>query len=432
MKKTTKFLLGMCLTGFLFQNSILAQEINIKPRPSTLHKILLESEKFPKKELVLKSYKSQPFPDKYIDFGLSGNSFDPKKIVITEADRAAAGKATGKMAGLAKAAASSASGGMIDSTAGDLQLQIDKYLKDNKVAKQIGAKWLDIQNGQAQLGNYMTTRALDGLSEAEKSNIDMDTYKANILKNDVELMANSFVTINKLFFQENEPVARLVRDLAKAEAAKITIPVAQVKAMQLADTIYEKTKVGYTVLATTYLYQLDWNAEKANLANDYFNNKNIDAAKAFDTTTLFNLIFLGKEVSTSLVTFSLKETRTEDQIIELAVKRSLNNTMSKLQRKYSAFRPIFPLLNANPFTAQIGLKEGVENGDKFDVLKAEPGKIKGTYVWNKVGSLSVDKKTVVWDNDSESTESQAVAEKFTLLSGKGKGLSSNCYIRLAD
>ena len=52
MKKTTKFLLGMCLTGFLFQNSILAQEINIKPRPSTLHKILLESEKFPKKELV--------------------------------------------------------------------------------------------------------------------------------------------------------------------------------------------------------------------------------------------------------------------------------------------------------------------------------------------------------------------------------------------
>ena len=48
MKKTTKFLFGLCLTGFLIQNPVSAQDI--KPRPSTLHKILLESEKFPKKE----------------------------------------------------------------------------------------------------------------------------------------------------------------------------------------------------------------------------------------------------------------------------------------------------------------------------------------------------------------------------------------------
>lgn len=434
---TKSLLTASALLVFSLVSSVNAQEV--KPRPSTLQKILLESDKFPKKDLVIKSYDALPFPDQYINFDLKEKSFDPKKYVITNADREAAGKSTSKMAGLGKAALSSATGGAVDSTAGDIPLQIEKYLKENKVAKQVAAKWLDIQNGRAQLGNYMMSRALAGISEAEKANIDMDTYKANILMNDVDLMANSFVTVNKLFFQENEPVARIARDLAIAEAQKITVPMAQENAIKLANLAYEKMKEGYTVIATSYLYQLDWNAEKAKLANDYFNNENVNAQAAFDTTNLFNLVFLGKEMSTALVTFSLKEKRTEDQIIELAVKRALNNSMAKLQRSYAAFRPIFPLASANPFTAEIGTKEGVQNGDKFDVLKPEPGKIAGTYVWNKIGSLAVDKKAVVWDNNGDSEEPKLAEDgtvietpKFTPLKGKGKKINSNCYIRLAD
>jgi len=73
------------------------------------------------------------------------------------------------------------------------------------------------------------------------------------------------------------------------------------------------------------------------------------------------------------------------------------------------------------------------------VLKPEPGKIAGTYAWNKIGSLSVDKKAVVWDNSGDSEEPKLAEDgtvietpKFTPLKGKGKKITSNCYIRLAD
>ena len=100
---------------------------------------------------------------------------------------------------------------------------------------------------------------------------------------------------------------------------------------------------------------------------------------------------------------------------------------------------MYPLATANPFSAEIGTKEGVQNGDKFDVLAPAEGKVKGTYEFKKVGSLSVDKKAVVWDNDGDVEEPKVaedgtVAEviKATPLKGKGKKLKSTYYIRLAD
>lgn len=436
MKKSLVYS-SLLLISALSLNQSKAQEI--KPRPSTLHKIILESDNFPKKDLVLKTYNNLPFPDQYIDFALKSKSFNPKKYIITEADRAAVGKSSGsKLGKLGKSAMSGATGGLVDSTAADIPLQIEKYLKENQVAKQMAAKWLDIQNGRAQLGNYMMQRALSGISESEKAKIDMDTYKANLLLNDVDLMSNSFVVVNKMFFQENEPVARVLRDMALVQAEKISIPMAKEKAIKLANAAYDKAKEGYTVFATSYLYQLEWNEEKAKLANDLFNNKNVNAQAAFDTTTLFKLVYLGKETSMALVTFSLKEQRSEEQIIQLAVKKALNNAMAKLQRSYEAFRPMYQLSSAKPFAAQIGTKEGVENGDKFDVLAASQGKTPGSVAWKKVGTLSVGKKDIVWDNQSEAPQTKVaedgtVAEiTSTVFKGKAKNANINCVIRLAN
>jgi hypothetical protein len=240
-----------------------------------------------------------------------------------------------------------------------------------------------------------------------------------------------------MFFQENEPVARVIRDLAIVQADKISIPMAKEKAIKLANLAYDKAKEGYTVFATSYLYQLDWNEEKAKLANDLFNNKNVNAQAAFDTTTLFNLTYLGKETSMALVTFSLKEKRTEEQIIQLAVKRALNNSMAKLQRSYEAFRPMYQLTNDNPFTAKIGTKEGVQVGDKFNVLAAESGKTPGSVIWKKVASISVSKEDIIWDNESEEPQTKVAEDgsvteiNFTTFKGKSKKANRNCLIRLA-
>jgi hypothetical protein len=421
------FFSSLFFTGVVYaQPSVIKNVEEIVPRPSTLQKILLESESFPKKETVMKAYANIPFPSQYIDFDFADKSFNPKSIKITNEDRALAGKSQSKLGSLAKSAAGNATGGLVDSTAADIPLQIEKYLNQNQIAKKIASKWLDIKDGRAQLGNYMMKRALDGISENEKNSIDMDTYKANLLLTDVEIMSNSFVIFNKLFFQENEPVARVARDLAILQAQKISVPVLQEKAIQAAQLIYEKVKEGYTVFATSYLYKLDWDIEKAKLANDYFNNPSIKDPKiVFDTTNLFKMMYLGKETSTAFVGFSLKEKRTEEQIIELAVKRALNNSMSKLQRNFEAFRPIYRLDAVDPPIAAIGLKEGILPGDKFEVLKPVNGKVPGTKVWKKAAKIKVDKNAVIWDNlddqpKLDSLGNEIILPKYTPFKGKVK------------
>ncbi len=437
-----KIILGLFTSVNMFAYSqgpeVKKLDEEIKPRPSTLQKILFESDNFPKKEKVIKIYNEIPFPSQYVDFGLTLKSFIPKNYTISKEELAIAGKSQGKMAGLTKSAAGNVTGGLIDSTASNLPLQIDKYMKVNQIAKKIAAKWLNIENGRAQLGSYMMTRALSGLSEVEKSGdkngLGLSTYKANLLINEVDIMANSFVIINKMFFQENEPVARIARDLAILQAQKITVPTIQKKAVDAANLLYEKVKVGYTVFAKSFLYQLDWDANKAKLANDYFNNQNVNAAIAFDTTTLFKMKFLGDESSAALVTFSLKEKRTEDQLIEIAVKRALANAMVKLQKKYEAFRPTYRLSSTNPAQCEIGLKEGIENGDKFEIIIQKPGKVANTFTWKKAGKLQVDKSALVWDNIDLSPKLDTLGNVINTPSYtpfKGKVKKGYYYIRIA-
>jgi hypothetical protein len=51
-----------------------------------------------------------------------------------------------------------------------------------------------------------------------------------------------------------------------------------------------------------------------------------------------------------------------------------------------------------PVTARIGLKEGLEGGESFDVLESRKDAKTGQYKYVSVGSVSVDKKQPIWDN----------------------------------
>ncbi|NBU48429.1 MAG: hypothetical protein EBS34_13525 [Flavobacteriales bacterium] len=217
---------------------------------------------------------------------------------------------------------------------------------------------------------------------------------------DFDLIGNTYTVFNKMTFYENEPVARMLRDKAKAEVAKTLAGKPEIlltKAYEKLDQAYEKMKVGYTVICNNYLYQLVWNdsiAQKAKL--DIFNAPTVNM-QAFNATDLFKMSFVGKSTVTSLVTFKIGETRTQDQIINLQVKRTLDNALAKLQKKYVQFRPVSPIASVGPVTAQIGLKEGVEKGQSFEILEQGFNKL-GLPVWKSIGKVSVDKKKPIWDN----------------------------------
>ena len=126
---------------------------------------------------------------------------------------------------------------------------------------------------------------------------------------------------------------------------------------------------------------------------------------AFDNSDLFKLEFVGEESASGLVTFSLTEKRTEDQIIELSTIRIVDNVYAKLQKKYDVFKTKTPLFTGNPITAKIGKKEGLEGGEKFEVLEMNQDPKTGAITYKNIGTIKVD-KNLIWDNTYNPTNEE--------------------------
>jgi hypothetical protein len=360
------------VTGFAQSNKDVK---DVKYRRSSLHTILIESDNFPRKDKVIKAYNSAPFPEKYDNHSIGEKSFDPKKYGVIK-----------------------------ESSDEEMAAAIDKYLKVNKVGNKLVAKWFNRKANGAFDIDLISERGLISASFTDiKTAAASSEGKALLQTAGLELINNTFVVVSKMKFYENEPVARVAREAAILVANKIGVAMLRNKAIDVAEKGYEKAKEGYSVWTTSYLYKLKWddatsNAFYQDLWIDGTTEGNVAERKLnFDKSDLFQLEFIGSENATSLVTFSLSEKRTEDQIINLAVTRNVDNVYAKLQKKYDVFKTKVPLFTGNPLTAKIGMKEGLEGGEKFEVLEANMDPKTGIVEYKKKGIIKVDKDQI-WDN----------------------------------
>jgi hypothetical protein len=429
------------LVGALFITSIstFAQSDKdvkeIKYRRSSLHTMILESEEFPMKEKVLQVYNDLPFPDKYENHTIGEKSFDPKKYSLTKQEKATLLPQKSKLGGLTKGLTSDITGGIVDSTDAEIPFVIGKYLKQNKIANKLVAKWFDRNTQGIMDAELISTRGLINASFLDTKKAAASSDGVALIKTaGFELIDNTFVVINKLKFVANEPVARSIRDVVIGSASSITVEFLRTKAIQQAEKLYERTKEGYSVWTTSYLFKLKWDdTTSATFYEELYVDESTEnpavKIKNFDTSDLFTLDYLGSESSSTLVTFSLKEKRSEDQIIDLSVTRNIDNVYAKLQKEYDVFKVKTPLYTGNPITAKIGLKEGLEPGDKFEVLEVNLDEKTGRSVYKKVGSIKVNKK-MIWDNRYNVTGEAPVdtAIEVTTFDG-GDKLYSGMLIR---
>ena len=424
--------------------SVFAQTNALEYRRSSLHMILVESETFPKKELVMKGwngYLDKRFPDKYNNHKVSSTSFNPSKYTVTDAEREAAGIKKPSEAGkLLKGAVSDATGGIVGSNDPDMPVKIQKFIDESKLANQLVAKWFNRKSDGSMNYEYIMEKSKESASE-ESKDIATGTADNDEYLYDEELIGNTFVVFSKLTFVENEPVARVVRDQLLAVANEMSIEMLRNKAIEKANQAYEIGKVGYSVWTKVYLYQLVWNDQVAESVKSTFFKKgdNTFGASEWDKTDLFKLKFVGDENTSSLVTFSLKEKRTEEQLVNLATVRNIDNVFAKLQKKYVVFRPVTPIASVGPITAKIGLKEGIEPGDKFEILKSvrDPKTHKKSYV--SFSSAKVDKDFPVYDNLAREEGAERLDDagnpittpEYTTFSGGDKKTQKSVhYLRL--
>jgi hypothetical protein len=367
------FVIVIINAGFVFaQKTDNSKLQDIKYRRSSLHTILLESDRFPYKDTVIGAYYKSPFPDKYNNHDVGEKSFDPKYY-----------------------------GAEGDTSAANIPLTIQNYLKSKKVANLMVAKWFNRADDGTFDMNLIGERGSYNASEMQ-AKIASNSARGLASLSDAgeELISNTFVVVSKLFFLSNEGPAKVAYLASELVTNKIGNAILKKGAEMVAKKVYEKAREGYSVWTTSYLYQLTWNDSIAAIFyNDLWMDKsNIDPAKKekFDNTDLFNLKFIGSEKSRSLVTFSLKEKRSEQRYVEIATIRTIDNVYSKLQKKYDVFKTKTPLYTGDPITAKIGLKEGLEAGDRFEVLEQTIDK-EGRTKYVSKGTIKVDGKQI-WDN----------------------------------
>ena len=140
---------------------------------------------------------------------------------------------------------------------------------------------------------------------------------------------------------------------------------------------------------------------------------------------------------------NLFQDKTEEQIVEIATVRNIDAVYEKLQKKYEAFRPKVPLLTNDPITSKIGMKEGLEGGEKFEVLEQTINQETGRTEYKRKGTIKVN-SDLVWDNRYYNAgEEQPIADANkdgvqkpvidkTTFQGKGKKLYPGMLIRQID
>jgi hypothetical protein len=397
-----KSILAFSLFTFVLSSFAQTQEkpVDVKYRRSSLHTMLIESDNFPKKEVVINAYYNAPFPEKYNNHTIGDKTFNPLNYTLTAVEKARIYKLS-KMDSIIAASAKI----KIDSVDKELPFRIEKYLSKEKIANKLVAKWFNRQADGSFDWNLVAERGVFNASFLDAKAAQASSDGQALLKTaGFELIPNTFVVINKVNFFSNEPVARAIRDAAKLEVVRSMAGQPQFlidKANIGIDAVYEKTKEGYSIFAKSFLYKLVWNDTISNVffTDMYMEKGNANPVKkaAFDNSDLFKLEFVGDENAMGLITFSLKEKRTEEQIITLSTQRIIDNIFAKLQKKYDVFKTKTPLYTGYPITAKIGKKEGLEGGEKFEVLEQNIDPKTGLATYKKIGKIKVD-KNLIWDN----------------------------------
>lgn len=391
----------------------------INYRRSSLHTMIIEDSKLPKKDLIIKTFMEAPFPEKY-----NNHSVEDKSINLNEYLPEGIGSIEKKK----------------DEEAAILPA-IDNYFSQNKVANKIVAKWFSRDSLGAFSMQLIQERGLyDASAQAQSVAANTERGKAMLADAGEDLIPNTFVVVSFSKFVSNEITALAAKETALALADKIAIQALKEVAVEAAENAYEKARQGYSIWTTAYLYELNWNdSTSAVFYQDYWmDHNNIDSLKkiAFDTTSLFQLQLVGFQKASAFITGLGANAENEEMIIKNATLKSVDAVYAKLQRKFEKFRTKTPLISIDPLGAKIGLKEGLEKGDKYEVLEQVVDE-KGKVTYKRKGIITVDKKNI-WDNRFAAGETPLDEEgnpvklddaiEFTHFKG-GKGYYPGMLIR---
>ena len=341
---------------------------------SSLYSIML---KHPEKEYcneIIEAFKAIPIPDKY-------NNHDLKIKVMP--------------APVLKAMT-------MDEIEGGYKDAILSLLNRNKVGGRLVEKWFD--RDKTTCAFDMDLVAQRGYYDASIIDINLARLSARgkALLEDAgeELLNHTYVLVNDVRYGDKETIKTFVG--GGILAANIFSLISGVDISNTAEQIggLAGDITGFKVIVTSYLFRLDWNDE---VANNFYNNLWVDKSAPdlvrqqqwTGALGSFKLKYIGNASVFSGKT-ALGGVNSERDMFLKVCTRAVDKSISELQKNFDEFKVFTPLISVEPLRAYIGLKEGVDENSRYEVLEKsvdDMGRIK----YKRVGEIKPE-KGMIWDN----------------------------------
>lgn len=435
-----KLFLLVAAAVIAFANTVKAQEVELpKYQRSSLHMVLLTTDEVQLDgaedftNILDQSWQSYPFPDKYNHHAISFTQAyggKPKAGLMNIISKYGSG-----FEGMGLAEAKELLESLKGSAAYEKELveAIQAINEKEKIGNSLISKWFNIQPDGSWDYELIKERAAYNANQAAIAEANAVSRGVQaIFDQGEDLIGNTFVTFSKLSFYENEPVAAFTKDLALFIASQTPAPASNILSTA-AEATYAATNRGYTAKTTTALYRLDWTEEvKAAFYEMFTADNKIDMEKFNAYTFPMSLVGIQSGTSSTVdvkggITNALgveaENVRPDDVLIKQTIVRNIDKLFAKMQKIYEVFAPVSQIISVDPLIADMGMKEGLEGGEKFNLLEPVLNEETNKVEWKSVGVVTVDKKNV-WDNRYTLTDAEATEEtegvKGTVLSANKK------------
>ena len=378
---------------------------------------------------IYEAFQAIPVPDKYDDHNIGWN------VIINDSLVGAKRNANG----LIKAEY----GNQLNKREVEINAQVlEDALNEAQCAKLMVAKWfgMDVTDPQFNVWNGFNSLLIQQRGQYDATDVDVETALlttrgvAALSDAGEELINNTFVLVNDLTYVTAEE---------KAAAAKVALNVIgglldglfggnAGRSMASVGGAIADSYTGFTVKTHSYLFQLEWNDSIANtFYQQYYTSlPNVDSTKiiAFmQDKSLFRLKYVAHEYEFDAKT-QLKGKYSREELVKTVCTQSMDKNIAALQLAYEDFKvktPIYEVLSNNAgktigYTAKIGMKEGISEKSKFQVVRCLRDTATNRTTYRYVATLK-PVKGKIWDN-----RYNAVTEK-----APGSGLDATQFKKVS-
>lgn len=350
---------------------------------------------------IFKAFDSLPVPDKYDDHNVEARVIDNSLIWGVQRKDSGYYKATYGHQLTAQELRANA-------------LHTEQLLNEAEVGKRMVAKWFGMEGDSVENITF-NTDLIQTRGQYNASDIDvtlaLQTTRGLAALSDAgeELIGKTFVLVNDITYvtaEQEAEAAKIAMGVIGAVFDGITGGKAGRDLANVGGAIADSF-TGFKVKTHSYLYQLVWNDSIAAIfyTQHYTGKPDPEKVQAFlNDRSTYQLKYVAHEYEFDKKSV-LKGKYSRTELVRTICARSMDKNIVALAKQYEDFKvktPVYQVLadsrgRVTGYAAKIGMKEGISEGSKFQVVQRiiDPNTNKTTYKY--VASVKAVKGKI-WDN----------------------------------